>query len=107
MSVSNEFLEYVRDQFREWGEVSVRKMFGGAGLYCDGKIFGLVADDVVYLKVDDSNRERYETAGSKPFKPWEDQSMTMSYWELPPDVLESPSELSEWADSSLAIQNEL
>ena len=51
MAVSNDFLEYVLDQFSAWGEVTVRKMFGGAGLYRDGKMFGLVADNVAYLKV--------------------------------------------------------
>ncbi len=51
MSVSNEFLIYVLDLVREWGGVSERRMFGGAGLWREGKMFGLVADDVVYLKV--------------------------------------------------------
>ena len=104
MAVSNDFLEYVRDQLREWGEVSVRKMFGGAGLYRDGKMFGLVVDDVVYLKVDDTNREKYEAAGSGPLKPFDDQKMVLSFYEVPPDIFESPVELVEWADESLAIQ---
>ncbi|MDF7824716.1 TfoX/Sxy family protein [Pontiellaceae bacterium B12227] len=104
MPVSNEFLEYVLDQFSIWGEVSVRKMFGGAGLYREGKMFGLVADDVVYLKVDETNQAKYETAGSAPFKPWDDKPMVMSYWELPADVFEQPDELILWAQESLAIQ---
>lgn len=104
MSVSNEFLDYVLDQFREWGEISVRKMFGGAGLYREGKMFGLVADDTVYLKVDETNRAQYEAAGSRPFKPWEYKPMVMSFWELPPDVFECPPELAQWADASLSIQ---
>ncbi|WP_372805949.1 TfoX/Sxy family protein [Pontiella sp.] len=104
MSVSNEFLEYVLDQFSSWGDVSVRKMFGGAGLYRQGKMFGLVANDVVYLKVDATNRAKYEAAGSAPFKPWEDKPMTMSFWELPADVFEQPEELIAWAEESLAIQ---
>jgi DNA transformation protein len=104
MAVSTQFLEYVLDLFSVWGEVSARKLFGGAGLYRDGKMFGLVADDVVYLKVDESNRAKYEAAGSAPFKPREDKPMVMSFWELPADVFERPEELIEWADESLAIQ---
>lgn len=104
MSVSDEFMEYVCDQFRAWGDVSVRKMFGGAGLYCEGEMFGLVADDVVYLKVDETNRGKYEAAGSRPFKPWRDKPTVMSFWELPPDVFEDPGALAEWAEESLAIQ---
>ena len=104
MSVSNEFLEYVLDLFSSWGAVSARKMFGGAGLYRDGKMFGLVADDVVYLKVDDTNRKKYEAVDSEPFQPFKDKPMTMSYYELPAEVFERPEELFSWAAESLEIQ---
>jgi DNA transformation protein len=104
MSVSDEFIEYVLDQFSQWGNVTARKMFGGAGLYRDGKMFGLIADDVAYLKVDDSNRKDFVEAGSSPFKPYPDKATTMSYFEVPPDVLDDPEELVKWAEQSLAIQ---
>lgn len=48
MTVSEEFAGYVIDQLTGWGVVSARKMFGGAGLYCDGVMFGLIADHVAY-----------------------------------------------------------
>jgi DNA transformation protein len=76
MAVSDEFIDYVIDQLAAWGEVSARKMFGGAGLYCDGTMFGLVADDVAYLKVDDSNREDFVKAGASPFNPYPDKVKT-------------------------------
>jgi DNA transformation protein and related proteins len=104
MSVSDEFLAYVLDQFAAWGNVTARRMFGGAGLYRDGKMFGLVADDVAYLKVDDSNRADFVAAGSSAFRPYPDKATTMSYYEIPPDVLEQPEELCAWAKRSLAIQ---
>lgn len=104
MPVSDEFIEYMLDQFPRWHDVTVRKMFGGAGLYREGKMFGLIADDVVYLKVDDSNRQKFVEAGSLPFKPYPDKDTTMSYYEVPPDVLEDAGELAKWAEQSLAIQ---
>ena len=104
MPVSDEFLSYVLDLFAVWGGVTARKMFGGAGLYRDGKMFGLIADDVAYLKVDDTNREGYLGAGSRPVKPYPDKPEVMSYYEIPPDVLENPEELVKWAKRSLAIQ---
>ena len=104
MSVSEEFIEYVLDQFSRWRHVTARKMFGGAGLYRDGRMFGLIADDVAYLKVDDSNRKEFVEAGSSPFKPYPDKPTTMSYFEVPPDILDDPEELVEWAERSLAIQ---
>lgn len=104
MAVSKEFLEYVLDQFAMWGGVSARRMFGGAGLYRDGKIFGVVADNVVYLKVDATNKDKFVEAGCGPFKPYPDKPTVMSYFEVPPDVFEDPEELMTWAEESLAIQ---
>jgi DNA transformation protein len=92
------------DQFSLWGNVTARKMFGGEGLYRDGRMFGLVADDVAYMKVDDLNREHFKKAGSSPFRPYPDKPASMSYFEVPPDVLEDPTELVKWAKRSLAIQ---
>jgi DNA transformation protein len=79
-------------------------MFGGAGLYRDGMMFGLIADDVLYLKVDKSNRQLFEEAGSSPFKPYSDKPATMSYFEIPSDILEDSQQLIEWAKRSLAVQ---
>ena len=106
MPVSDDFLRFVLDQLSEWGGVSVRRMFGGAGLYRDGKMFGLVADDVAYLKVDASNRDDYVKAGSAPFNPYPDKAKTtvMSYFTIPSDVLENRSEFACWAQRSLEIQ---
>jgi DNA transformation protein len=105
MAVSNEFIDYVLDQLKCWGEVSARRMFGGAGLYRDGVMFGLIADDVAYLKVDDSNREDFIKAGSSAFNPFPEKSKiyVMSYYEIPADVLEDSQLLSQWAERALTI----
>ena len=105
MAVSDEFLGFVVDQLSGWGEVCVRKMFGGAGLYCRGVMFGLLADDVAYLKVDDSNRDDFIEAGSSAFNPWpeKDKAIVMSYYEVPVDVLESRDDFGRWAERSLAV----
>lgn len=102
MAVSEEFLEFVRDQFREAGEVNTRRMFGGAGIYHDGRFFALVSDDELYLKVDDTNRPKFKKAGSHAFEPWEGQVMN-GYWSVPAEVLEDPGELAAWSRHSLKI----
>ncbi|SEA34559.1 DNA transformation protein [Desulfuromusa kysingii] len=104
MSVSNDFLEYILDQFSAWDDVSTQRMFGGAGLYRHGKMFGLVFDDVAYLKVDETNRGKYEESGSSPFKPFPERPTSVSYFEIPADILEDPEELIEWSAESLSIQ---
>ncbi len=105
MAVSDEFVDYVIDQLAGWGEVIARRMFGGAGLYCQGVMFGLIADDVAYLKVDDSNRDDFLKTGSTPFNPYPDKakSTVMSYYEIPVDVLEDPEQLAKWAERSLIV----
>ena len=79
-------------------------MFGGAGLYCDGNMFCVIADDVAYLKVDQNTRETYLLAGSSPFKPYPDKPAMMSYYEIPPEILENSEKLGAWAEISLSIQ---
>jgi len=105
MTVSDEFVAYVVEQLSGWGEVSVRRMFGGAGLYREGTMFAVIAEDVAYLKVDDSNREDFVRAGSAPFEPYPDKIRTTirTYYEIPADVLEDPGELAQWAERSWLV----
>jgi DNA transformation protein len=105
MGVSDEFVDYVVEQLSGWGEVSVRRMFGGAGLYHGGTMFGVIAEDVAYLKVNDSNRGDFLKAGSAPFEPYPDKIKTTlrTYFEIPPDVLENPAELARWAQRSWLV----
>jgi DNA transformation protein len=97
MAASPEFRNYVLEMLEPLGGVTARRMFGGAGLYRDGTIFALIADDVLYFKVDDANRADYRAAGTGPFRPFEDKPLAMPYWEVPTDILENPQELCTWA----------
>jgi DNA transformation protein len=105
MGVSDEFVDYVVEQLAGWGAVSVRRMFGGAGLYREGTMFGVLADDVAYLKVDDSNRDEFLRAGSAPFEPYPDKIKTTvrTFFEIPADVMEDPDELARWAQRSWLV----
>lgn len=72
-------------------------MFGGAGLYCDGFFFALVADEAIYLKADDQNQAWYEERGSEPFI-FDDgeKPMPMKYWLAPDTILTDPPTALEW-----------
>lgn len=50
MASSVDFVQYIADQCSGAGEIVTKKMFGDYGIYCDGKIFGLICDDSLYLK---------------------------------------------------------
>jgi DNA transformation protein len=91
------FVEFVVDQLAELGDVTAKSMFGGTGLYCGDRFFGIIARDVLYLKADDETRGRFDAAGSRPFRPYPDRPGTMQYYGVPVDVLESAPELVRWA----------
>ncbi len=80
-------------------------MFGGYGLYLDGKIFGLIADEVLYFKTDGSNRPEYEARGSRPFtyETAKGRRVAMSYWEVPSEILEDVQLVAEWAKISASL----
>lgn len=101
MSVSKEYLAYIQDLLAVIGQVQAKRMFGGAGLYYQGVFFGLVADDVLYFKVDESNKANYEAAGSGPFRPF--GTYAMSYYEVPADVLEDADDLARWARKAVEV----
>jgi len=103
LRVSDNFQRFVLDQLEELGGVEPRPMFGGVGLYHHGIFFGIVAGDVVYLKVDDATREAYVRAGTGPFMPYPGRGGTLQYYAVPVDVLESAVELAEWATRAVAV----
>jgi DNA transformation protein len=101
MATSPEFRAFIVEQLSRVRPVTARSMFGGAGLYADGLIFGLIAGDQVYFKVDDASRADYEAAGRGAFQPYGDGRSMMSYYELPDGLLESPDELRLWMERAI------
>ncbi len=101
MATGTDYLQYVLDQLDGLGAVTSRHMFGGTGLYCDELFFGLIFGDTLYMKVNDSNRGDYEARGMSPFRPYAGKpQVSMSYYEVPPDVLEDGEQLVTWARRS-------
>ncbi len=63
----SEFVEFVKEIFQPFGGVTARKMFSGYGLYYDSMMFGLIADETLYLKVDNTTAVLFEAKGLTPF----------------------------------------
>jgi DNA transformation protein len=103
MAVTDGFRSFVLDQLNELGDVTARSMFGGVGLYQRGIFFGIIARDVLYLKVDAVTRPDYERVGMEAFRPYPDRPGTMQYYAVPIEVLESGVELAEWARKAVAV----
>jgi DNA transformation protein len=102
MAVSESYKAYVLEQLQIIGPVIAKAMFGGIGLYRAGTFFGLMDDDALYFKVDDSTRGHFEDAGCQPFRPYGEGSYSMQYYEVPADVLEDRPVLREWAEKAVA-----
>ena len=103
MKATSEFADYAVELLGAAGRVTARRMFGGYGLYCDGVMFALIADDVLYLKADDVNRPELERAGSAPFVyEARGRRATMTYWRAPDDAVESRAAMAPWARAALA-----
>jgi DNA transformation protein len=104
MSVSDSFRTFALEQLRRTiSDVRARSMFGGVGVYAGEMFFGLMDDDILYFKVDDSNRSRFAERGMEPFRPYGDGGEVMQYYEVPADVLEDVELLASWVEASVAV----
>lgn len=97
---SNPYLEFLAEQMEPLGEITWRAMMGGYCLYCDGTVFALVANQALFLKADNENRSAFEARGLQPFRPFEG-SMTMSYYEAPPEIFEDPDAMRQWVGGAV------
>jgi DNA transformation protein len=95
--------ESVLHHLNQVAPVTARAMFGGYGLYTKGVMFALIADNTLYFKVDDSNRDDFVAAGMQPFTyEGKDKPIQMSYSQLPQPVWEEAALLSVWVEKSVA-----
>ncbi len=100
----NEFIEHLLDLFESCGPVRAKAMFGGFGLYRDDRMFGLVAEDVLYLKADDQSRQDFEARGLQPFTyVRQGRRLAMSYYEAPPEAVDDAEVLCRWAEKAYDV----
>lgn len=96
MSIHQDILDYYVERLTLLGKVSVKKMFGGAGFYLNGRVFAITDGDTVYLKSDEENRARFESRRMKQFVPFEDKpEQKMNYYSLSSEDLEDDDALRE------------
>jgi DNA transformation protein and related proteins len=99
--------DFIRELFAPFRSVDVKRMFGGIGIYAEGLMFGLVFDDVIYLRVDETSIPGFEREGSVPFVyPLAKHHVgrpSRHFWRLPERLYDDPDELAVWAGRALAI----
>jgi DNA transformation protein and related proteins len=98
------FKEFVLDQLSALPDVRAKAMFGAHGLYSGDHFFAILDEGRLFFKTDAASQADYAARGMGPFTYKSGgKVMTMSYHEVPPDVLERPLELVEWARKAIAI----
>src|SRR5262245_44554606 len=104
MVASDSFAEFLRAELAPLGHVTMRRMFGKTGVFCDGLMLGMVRDDTLYFRVDDHNREVFEEAEAFPPLNYEKggSSIDLAFWRAPERPFDEPDELVAWARAALA-----
>ena len=96
-SESSKSAEEIQNRLSNLGDISVKKMFGGYGIFEESKMFALIdSQGNIFFKVDDTNLASYEDAGSE-------KHFRMPYYSVPEDVLRDDAILEEWARASIKI----
>ena len=104
MVASDSFTELLREQLAPLGPLAMRRMFGKTGVFCDGLMFGMVADDTLYFRVDAHNQATFKEAQSFPPLSYEKKGSTidLAFWRAPDRLFDEPDELVAWARAALA-----
>lgn len=99
----SDYVEYLKEVFNEFGPIQPRRMFGGYGIFYKGLMFGLVADDSLYLKTDEKISPHFTERELEQFS-YEKQgkAFKMSYFMAPEEIFDDPEEAKIWADRSYA-----
>ena len=102
MARKDEYVEYLLECLQSTGPVRAKSMFGGFGIYMNDLMFALVADDILYFKTGDNNRDDYIQRNLKPFfYERAGKKITMSYHEAPAEVFDDEEKMSLWANRAI------
>jgi DNA transformation protein and related proteins len=103
MVASDSFAEFLREQLAPIGHIAMRRMFGKTGVFCDGLMLGMVADNMLYFRVDDGNRDAFKEAEVAPPLNYRKRGSTidLSFWRAPERLFDEPDELVSWARMAL------
>lgn len=105
MTASAAYIDWLKDALSALGHISVKRMFGGAGVYCDGLIIALVDDDQLYLKTDAVGQAAFVAVGQSAFTydTKHGPGQLKSYWRAPDSLADDTDELVEWARRALSV----
>jgi DNA transformation protein len=104
MVASDSFADFLREQLAALGPITMRRMFGKTGVFCDGVMLGMIRDNTLYFRVDDDNKAAFREAEAFPPLNYEKGggSIDLAFWRAPERLFDEPDELVAWARLALA-----
>ena len=99
----SEFIEHLQEILEPFGPMLARRMFGGYGVYHQGIMFGIVVDDMLYLKSDEASAGDFIAKGLRQFEYQKgEKTVKMSFYLAPEEFLEDSDEAARWAARAYA-----
>jgi DNA transformation protein len=99
--VSPDFKLWVQEVFAPFGRVSVKRFFGGGGVYLGDTMFAAIFNDAIFLKADAETRAAFEAEGCEEFiwtNPKTKAVWNSAYFTMPASLYEDEDELRRWAE---------
>lgn len=99
MAITREFEAFALELLSGLGPLRLKRMFGGAGLYCGDLFFALADDEAIYIKADEANEAAFTAVAAPAFTyPGKDgEVLTLRYRRLPDSAMDDPEEAVRWA----------
>jgi len=109
MVASETYAEFLREQLAPLGNVTLRRMFGKSGVFCDGVMLGMVTENTLYFRVDEQNRETFREAEAFPPLNYAKRGevIDLAFWRVPERLFDEPDEFIMWARAALAAANRI
>ncbi len=99
-----EFVSYIVDLMQSMGPIYSKSMFGGYGIFLDGLMFGLVADNVLYLKTDTQTENNFISKNLEAFTyAKKNKTFKMNYYQAPEETLEDAEQMNHWANTAYSV----
>jgi DNA transformation protein len=104
MVASDSFADFLREQLAPLGSITMRRMFGKTGVFCDGVMLAMIRDNTLYFRVDDDNKAAFKEAEAFPPLNYEKKgaAIDLAFWRAPERLFDEPDELVAWARLALA-----
>jgi DNA transformation protein and related proteins len=87
----------VEEMFAAAGPVTIKRMFGGLGIYARGTIIAIETDGEIFLKADSQSAPQFEAAGARQWRyDGKGKPVFMPYWTIPEDAFDDPDVMARW-----------